>query len=256
VTRRDERLVLALRQINRHDLAEDLQAGLGGHKPLPEWSHGAYRDLRRWLTDMATTLAHEAKKETGHLGVTVSIIPAGLIAPLGGLSAIVPRQMREQIWKSLDRAIPGYHAIGGFDVSFNELAGRSQPPGHYQIQLACAVLGYPRDKKSREQLREALKAAFSLEPSAHIAVQVKVLRDLIEQLSYLLKRLFVRRVSIIDKRGRRNTLHRPLKSHQAAEIAAWLSGFPQTDRLLLYGLRRKGDAIVPTKTSKSREHRE
>ena len=75
--------------------------------------------------------------------MTVSIIPAGLMAPLGGLSAIVPRQVREQIWKALDRAIPGYHAIGGFDVSFNELAGRNQPPGHYQVQLAIAVLGYP-----------------------------------------------------------------------------------------------------------------
>ena len=102
------------------------------------------------------------------------------------------------------------------------------------------------------KLREALKAAFPLEPTAHIAVQIKELRDLIEQLSYLLKRLFIRRVSIVDNRGRRNTLHRPLKSQQAAEIAAWLSGFPQTDRLLLYGLRRKGNAIVRTVRSKSR----
>jgi hypothetical protein len=252
VARRDEQLLRQLRRIGRHDLAGDLQRGLDGRQPLPPWSNSAYRDLRRWFTDAATTLAREAKKETGHLGVTVSIIPAGLMAPLGGLSAIVPRQAREQIWKALDKAIRGYEAIGGLDVSCNELAGRNPPPGHYQGQLHIAVLGYQSDKESCEQLRKVLEASFDLEPSAHIAVQIQELRDLIEQLSYLLKRLFVRRVSIIDNRGRRNTLSRPLKSQQAAEIAAWLSAFAQTDRLVLYGLRRKGNAIVPTGRSKTR----
>ena len=140
---RDQTLVRDLQTAGQDDLADDLQRGLDGRQPLPEWSHGAYRDLRRWLTDAATTLAYEAKKETGHLGVTASIIPAGLMAPLGGLSAIAPRRARETNWKALDKAIRGYRAIGGLDVSFNELAGRNQLPGHYQVQLAFAVLGFP-----------------------------------------------------------------------------------------------------------------
>jgi hypothetical protein len=250
VTCRDERLVPALGQIGRHDLANDLRQGLDGRQPLPAWSNSAYRDRRRWFTDTAATLAYEARERTGHLGVTVSVIPAGLIAPLGHLPAISPTHARATTWKALDRAVPGYKAIGGLDVSYNEIAGPNQPPGYYQGQLHIAILGFNSNKKACERLTEELKTIFVLETTARVPVRVQELRDPIEQLSYLLKRLFARRVSIIDNRGRRNTLHRPLKSHQAAEIAAWLSGFAQTDRLLLYGLRRKGNSIVPTGRSK------
>ena len=65
---------------------------------------------------------------------------------MGGLSAIAPSQAREATWKALNKAIRGYRAIGGLDVSFNEQAGRNQQPGHYQIQLAFAVLGFPSDE--------------------------------------------------------------------------------------------------------------
>lgn len=253
-TERDEPLVPGLQAIGRHDLSDDLQRALERDEPAPAWSHTSYRDYRRWWTNEAATLAHEAKAASGQFGVVASIIAAGFTAPIGGLAAVAPRDVFRAIWKGLDRPdFQGFQVIGGVDVSFNEKAGANQLPGFYQVHAGLAFLGHVTDQQSCERLREALKAAFDLEPTAPIPVQVKELRDPVEQLSYLMKRVFVRRVSIIDSQGRKNTLRCPLKPAQAAEIADWLSGFPQTDRLILKGLRRHGDRIVPSPTRRHRE---
>lgn len=251
--RRDEKLVRALQMAGRHDLAEDLLPAIERDEPAPAWSNSAYVPLRRWSTNEAVSLAITAKEETGHLGVVASIIAASLTAPIGGLSAIPARNAVKLIWDGLDHVdLAGCRVIGGVDVSFNEAAGANQAPGYFQVHAVVAVLGYDPSNEARDRFHQSIRAAFDLEPTAPIPVQVKVLRDPVEQLSYLMKRMFVRRVSIIDNRGRKNTLSRPLKPAQEAEIAAWLSGFPQTDRLILKGLRRQGDRIVPT--SPRRKH--
>lgn len=254
---RDRKLVRSLQATGRHDLADDLQRALERDEMPPVWSNAAYRDLRRWWTNEATTLAHHAKAAAGRFGVVASIVPAGLTAAAGSLSAIAPRQAVELVWDAFQRVDCGdCRMLGGVDVSFNELAGANQKPGHFQVHASVAILGHPSDERSRKRLCELIKSALDLEPTAHVPVQVKELRDPVEQLSYLMKRVFIRRVSIIDNRERRNTLPCPLKTAQEAEITAWLSGFPQTDRIILKGLRRYGDRIVPTHLRRKHEDEE
>ena len=252
---RDQKLVRPLQAIGRHDLADDLQRAFERDEMPPAWSNVGYRPLRRWLTNEGATLAHAGNdKASGRFGVVASIVPSGLTAPIGSLSAITPRQVVKLMWDGFERVEYGScRILGGVDVSFNELAGANQKPGHYQVHAGVAILGHPSDERSRELLCASIKGAFDLESTAPIPLQVKELRDPVEQLSYLMKRLFTRRVSIIDKRRRRNTLDCPLKPAQAAEVAAWLSQFPQTDRLILKGLRRYGDRIVPTAPRRRQE---
>lgn len=251
----DKALVGHLTRTGRHDLADDLHRMLQGKELAPEWSHTGYRELRRGFTDQAVSVARITRTETGHLGVVVSMVPAGMIAQVGELHTIAPKDLKKAVWKALHKgeATNGYKAIGGIDVSFNEKAGADREPGHYQVHANIAVLGYPSDERASEVLRHTITNELELEPTAAVPVQIKPLRKPMEQLSYLMKRLFTRRVSIIDRRGRRNTLHLPLKPAQAAETATWLSGFAQTDRMILKGLRQQGNKIVPVPIHRKRE---
>ena len=203
------------------------------------------KEYRRWYTDAAVGLAQKARERTGDFGVVVSVIAAGLTAPIGELGNVNLTEARHLWWEGLHQLAPTYGSIGGIDVSFNESAS-SRELGYFQVHFASALLGHDSAEPAREALNKKVKAVFELEPTALVPVKVTPLRAPMEQLSYLHKSLFSRRVEIIDWRDRRNTLDLPLKPAQAAEIAIWLDKFSMSDRLLLHGLRRRGAKIVET----------
>lgn len=203
------------------------------------------RAFRQWLFNQAYALRREQKKQTGHRGVVVTLIAADLIAAPGKLTDIDLKAAKAMWWRGIQKLGWAYPVIGGIDVSYNEKVS-SAGAGHYQVHFAFTVLGHSSKKDDREKLKEQIKSVFPLEPTARRPVHVKPLGGPIEQLSYLYKTEFSRRVSIIDRRGKSNTLDCPLKSGQAVEIAVWLDSSTVLDRLLLHGLRRRGAEIVVT----------
>jgi hypothetical protein len=203
------------------------------------------RDMRRWATDQACRLRREGRRRTGHRGTTVTVIPAGLRAEPGRLYEISIIKVRQAWWRAVHRMNITLPIYGGIDISFNEDA-RTQEPGHYQVHFAFAILGHANLKEAHVALKRRIEEAFDLEPMAARPVRVDPIRNPMRQLSYLYKAAFFRRVSIVGRGGRADTMVRPLKAKHLAEIALWLDRGSLTDRLLLYGLRRQGGRIVST----------
>lgn len=205
------------------------------------------RDMRRWATDQACRLQREERRRAGHRGTTVTVIPIGLRAELGRLDEIDVRKVRQACWRALHRMEIGLPVYGGIDISFNEDA-RTGEPGHYQVHLAFAILGHANSKEAHADLKRRIEKAFDLEPTVARPVRMDPIRDPMRQLSYLYKATFFRRVSIIGRGGRADTKLYPLKPQHLAEIALWLERGSMTDRLVLYGLRRRGTRIIRTDT--------
>lgn len=203
------------------------------------------RAMRRWFYSATKAVADriELRQDSGHLVATV--IPSNLQFAPGQLSKLNLLTLRSHVWRSLAKANISTPVIGGVDVSFNEDARGIVAP-HWQVHVAFAVLGAGSDAAARKQLVKAIGAGFDLEPTAKEPLKVQQLKNPAEQLSYLLKALFLRRVSIIDKRGHRNTLPNPpgLKRPQLVELSEWLATHALTDRLILYRARRVGIKIV------------
>lgn len=202
------------------------------------------REVRRWFVDQAVSLLPATA--TSPFGVVVTVIPAGWQAGRGHLGTLDLNMVKSAIWRSIHALWLGDYAIlGGVDVSFNESA-ITPGLGHYQLHATVAILGYPTDSASVNQLNTVLRQHFTLEPTAPCPVKVVPLRSRSRQLSYLLKSVFSRRVSISDSRGRANTLKFPLKAPHAREIAMWLDTYKTTDRLILHGVRREGFQMLRT----------
>lgn len=203
------------------------------------------RIFRQWLFDQAYKQREHAKEALGHRGVSVTLIAADLIASPEKLYEIDLKAAKTLWWKGIHKVGLTHPIIGGIDISFNE-EGSSSVPGHYQVHFTFVALGHPSSKSKRDVLKRQIKAAFELEPGARRPVRVTPLRSPVDQLSYIYKTLFSRRVSYTDNDGTRDALDHPLKGAQAVEIAAWLDRFEMLDRLLLHGLRRRGHEIVST----------
>jgi hypothetical protein len=211
--------------------------------------------MRRWQTNEAVTLAQICRFVGEPYGVIVTVVPSGLTAPLGFLSGISLQKVQRRFWKAMDRLkIQGHPIIGGIDVSHNLVSG-SKDPGYFQVHLAFAIFGYPDSEADRKKLKELVKEAFRVEPTAPRPVVVKPIRNPVRQLSYLLKSTFYRRISYIGDNGRWNT-RKPapvVRASEQVEIARWLDKYSMTDRLLLYGVRREGDRLRVTSKSVSRD---
>lgn len=205
------------------------------------------REFRRWFTNSFATLAGHFKTKRGNYGVVVTVIVSGLIAPVGGLELLDVLAIKRRLSRGFANLRPERSIIGGIDVSFNEEAGSSKP-GHFQVHAAFAVLGHGASKKARRRIHRTVTACFRLEPSAHVRVKVRRLRDLVRQGSYLLKATFSKRLSFIGSDGRRNTKKFPLKPKQLAEIAMWLWKYQPLDRVLLHAVLRDRNRLVLQET--------
>lgn len=172
-------------------------------------------------------------------GLAVSLVPAGFQAAPGELHELDLAAMAASMWRAVHSMSLPYPAVGGIDVSYNEDSHGVVAP-HWQVHFAFAVLGVPSDPATQASLREKVRVAFTLEPSAKRPVYVQVLEDLPRQLSYLFKSSFTRRVSVTAANGRSDTLHRHLKNRERVELGLWLDSYAIPARLVLNGIRRRG----------------
>ncbi len=196
------------------------------------------RQARRLFFASASRIVDHFRAVDGSYGIIASVVPAGLQAAPGKLDQLDLSEIASAMWRAIHRMALSYPILAGIDVSYNEDACRIVA-AHWQVHLNLAVLGAPLPA-AQAQVREAIQAAFSLEPTALRPVYVQPLEDLPSQLSYLLKSSFARRVSVIDWRGKRNSVSRPLKTREQVELAYWLNRFPPSIRLIVSGVRRRG----------------
>ena len=171
---------------------------------------------------------------------TAFLIPTGLRRPPGKLDELALPAMKDRLRKQLVRRGLGHVAvIGSIDFSFNEDA-EHRWSSHWQPHWQLAVTGC-----SERDLIGALKAHFPADDAAPRPIYTSAIQDPIEQLSYLLKPFFSRRVSYIDDQGQANTRNAPLKPQQLTEIAVFMAQYEMTDRLFLQNVRRYGARLVP-----------
>ena len=168
-----------------------------------------------------------------------------MLVAQGDLTDVDILEVRRTWWKSTHSLALSYPILGGIDVSLNESAG-SKAGGWFQVHYAFAIFGHDDSDEARHQLEGDLGSVVKTEPTADRPIYSQPIRNPMEQLSYLNKSRFSKRLSIIDNRDQKNTLYFDLQADPTAEISAWLDRYTFTDRLLLQNLRRVGDRLRPS----------
>jgi len=135
--------------------------------------------------------------------------------------------------------------LGGVDISLNEDSAGCWSP-YWQLQVYGVTVDLPLAEVKK-------RLAVNLPISERIPRPLRV-RDCIEihqGLSYIIKPMFIRRVSYVDPTGRLNTRKVPIKSAEMRELAVWLDQYPLTARYLLIGCRRYEDRIEPDRNRRT-----
>ena len=128
--------------------------------------------------------------------------------------------------------------IGGFDVSLNA-TDNANP--FWQVHLYLLISGKPTP-----ELEKALKKTFRPEPTATRPYRCTLVYSPRGALTYSYKNVFSRRSSY-HWAGKSYARHLPLTADQQRELALFLAQTPVGGRLILYGLRRKGEKLEPSK---------
>lgn len=210
------------------------------------------RALRRWFFAATTRLLDHVEKKSGRGHLIATIIPSRLQCHPGRLSRLSLAKLRTEMWLSLDRLNLSTPVIGGVDISYNVDALNTAPP-HWQPHVSYVFAGLDTHKEAGANLHQSLAKAFRVEPTANRPIRVDPLVDASKQVSYLLKAVFDRRITVISRAtGKPIILHRGLQPAQMVEVSEWLSSDRLTGRFLLYGVRRTpwGFRLSDTKHSK------
>jgi hypothetical protein len=150
------------------------------------------------------------------------------------------KKLNERLQRRYQRAgLPV--VLAGVDISYNEDSTGWWPP-YWQMQVYGVVVGMPR-----VEVKKRLAVNLPISDRIPRPLRVRSCTELAAALSYIIKPMFIRRVSYIDPTGRLNTRKVPIKSVQTRELAVWLDQYPLTARYLLTGCRRYGDRIEPNK---------
>jgi hypothetical protein len=252
---RKQALERGLRRANCVELANQLASCTSG--PLSDFHclSGAcpvcMRAWRRWFFAATSRMASKFRSGESHKGCVVSLVPRDSQALATQLQTVDLKIVALAIRRGLGVLDLDLPVVGGLDISFNEDA-RHIRAAHFQVHANFAVLGIEDSPAARRRLRQALASAIPLEPTSSRPIMIQPLRDWPRQLSYVLKSTYVRRLSIVDKRGRANTLRFPLKMAQAVEVATVLDTHTVFERLLIHGASLSGSGL--TRDSQPRRH--
>jgi hypothetical protein len=168
-----------------------------------------------------------------------SVIMEGLLVPYGCLHTFDLRAVVKRIQKRIERSgISDRIVIGGLDVSLNlndnNLLG-------WQFHLYLLIEG-----ESDKELRKAVKAAFTPEPSAAKPYEFRQVENPLEAITYAYKSLFHRRSSYADEDGHQQTRNLPLKNSDQRELLQFLAQHKVGSRAILRGVRRNGKSFALT----------
>lgn len=155
--------------------------------------------------------------------IAVTLVPGSTWARGDNLAELDLTVIKQKLGKRLRRAGIESRHLGGVDVSRNEHKGRRYWHAHAQI-IAWAEDLYT--------LAERLRTAFPAGPTAIRPVFVKMAHRLPGAASYTLKSMFVRRVSYVDKSGRRNSRKVRLTGPETRELLCWLDQYPHKHRII------------------------
>jgi len=197
------------------------------------------RALRRSFITMTLARIKRARQE-GQVPrdqiVAFSAVLAEEQHPIGKLHLADLRRINERLQRRHSRAkLPLVFA--GADISYNEHSAGHWAP-YWQMQVYGVVVGLPR-----KEVKERLGRNYPPADGVPRPLRVRECTDLPAALSYIIKPMFVRRVSYVDSTGRLNTRKVGLKPSQMQELAIWLGQYPMNFRYVLTGCRRYGDHI-------------
>jgi hypothetical protein len=181
-------------------------------------------EYRRPVVEQIVSLAQSYKGL--HQTVTINL---DTIEP-GELANADLKKMREALKKRVDRAgFKDAMLIGCIE------AGWKASKKHWVLHAHLLAVG------ADEDMWERLRQASRHNPKA---VVVKPLndRDLEKQISYIVKFVTYHRPG---ERGASNARAYPLPPDRLVEWASWIERSKFKDFLFLYGVRRRGEAIVP-----------
>lgn len=198
---------------------------------------------RTWRINWVLRAAEAIQAHYADTPLTMATLApaAGCIEP-GELGTFSVGKHKNLLRTRLIRAGLGHvAAIGGLDVSYNEDAAKKWSP-HWQFHDHLIFIGVDGDQIKARLLDYYPETEAILEP-----IYTEPVTDVLGALSYCYKSAFFRRVSIIDRRGHRNTLpYKGIKDPHLRELAAFLGTVNFSDRLFLRGFRRRGAILVPT----------
>lgn len=173
------------------------------------------------------------------MAVATTIIPFHLQFKEGGLYQFNLARANSALRMALQRSPLRHHpVVGGVDFSFNEDTAATAPP-HWQPHWQLCFLS----ATSEAEITGALTKHFHPEGSVRRPVRSRIVDDPVIAISYTVKSVFFRRVSYIDKVGRRNTRSLPLRPKQQRELALFLDGLSLSERLFFRRIRRAGDHL-------------
>jgi hypothetical protein len=166
-----------------------------------------------------------------------SVIPAGFLIRVNELSNVNLSALASMIDKRLGRSsLRKRLAFVGIDISLNlqdnEIVG-------WQLHLYMLIEG-----ENTLRLQEAIKAAFSPEPTAKVPYKFDEVNDPSNRITYLFKAIFKRRSRYKDANGRPRTKSLPLKDSDLRELLPFLDQYPIGERLILRGIRRNGSRLI------------
>jgi hypothetical protein len=173
-----------------------------------------------------------------------SVVPAGFLRPLGELANVELKALGEMIDKRLERSsLRQRIVIAGIDISLNiqdnNIIG-------WQLHLYMLIEG-----ENTLRLREAIKAAFSPEPTAPIPYDFAEVNTPSDCVTYLFKAIFKRRSRYANANGQSRTRSLPLKGPELRELPQFLDRHSIGERLILRGLRRNGRLVTISKRQKA-----
>lgn len=166
-----------------------------------------------------------------------SVIPAGMLVPVGELANIDLRALASMIDKRLERSSLRHRIVFvGIDVSLNLQDNKILG---WQFHLYILVEG-----ENSVRLREAIKAAFPPELTAKVPYDFDEVNDPSNRITYLFKAIFKRRSRYATANGQARTKSLPLKGPKLRELVTFLDQYPIGERLILRGIRRNGSRLV------------
>ena len=173
-------------------------------------------------------------------GSAISIVLPGTAVPMGKLHTLNLSALESRVRRLLRKtSLQDQPLIGGWDLSLNEAAG-TKSSLHWAPQLFI-VAPYLTDR-----LRARKEFSGLLIPNQDTPRPIKIspLTDPFGAVTYSMKSSFYRRISYIDKNGRRNTRHLPLRPFQERELLLFLDQIGIAARLFLLNVRRRGYQLV------------
>lgn len=209
-----------------------------GHRCETEACRICMREFRVWWAGEAVKIMLRRPDWT-----RCSVITKDLLIPYGQLSTFDLTAAVKRIRKRLQRSkICGRIVLGGLDVSLNI---ESNKIIGWQFHLYLLIEG-----KNDNDLQAAVKEAFPPERTALAPYNFEQITDPLKVITYAYKAEVKRRSGYVGNDGNHRTKDQRLKGPDIRKLLPFLASHNVGARLTLCGVRRNGQRLVFTATTR------